>query len=78
MVLLVGYGNMWAISSKFYTHAMQILKSLQVGNYIQTLWAEEQPTDADNYNGFVEAANTMICKYLWKKIIYHGSSKRDT
>uniref|UniRef100_A0A914DWM1 Reduced folate carrier n=1 Tax=Acrobeloides nanus TaxID=290746 RepID=A0A914DWM1_9BILA len=40
--------------------AMATCGQFQVGNYIQTLWAEEQPTDADNYNGFVEAANTMI------------------
>lgn len=37
---------------------------LQVGNYIQNLWAVMQSGDGEQLNGVVEAVNTFLCKAL--------------
>ncbi len=47
--------------------AMTTCGTLQIGNYIQTLWAQVQQSDGndvDIYNGFTEAISTGLGRQL--------------
>ena len=66
MVHLVGSGDVWKLSGKFWRLIIkqQFLQISQVGNYIQPLWEEIKSINDSNpnelFNGGVEAATTLV------------------